>query len=160
MFQKPSTLKKSLHWCFLCVCSRCLIYKVHAAFQRAFILPNPLSFVKNFFRLHRRSFHLLRRKPRRICSVLAAAALADSLFRLPHPFALVKLFFRFFEVFRTENRSWSLAPPEECDPPSLKDSLISLPRRPRIVKHFFRPLHSFPWAPAVPAFPCSKGARL
>ena len=40
-----------LFWCFVFLSSRCLIYKVHAASQRAFILPHPVGLVKHFFQL-------------------------------------------------------------------------------------------------------------
>ncbi len=40
-----------LFWCFVFLSSRCLIYKVHAALQRAFILPHSVMFVKHFFQL-------------------------------------------------------------------------------------------------------------
>ena len=92
MFQKAKYFYKVLTLVLLCVCSRCLIYKVHAALQRAFILPKLEPFVKNFFRLHR-SFS----KPLRL--VLDAAALADSLFRVPHSFASVKHLFSLFRTF-------------------------------------------------------------
>ena len=112
----------------LCVCSRCLIYKVHAAVQRAFILPKLGLFVKNFFRLHR-----VFSKPLRL--VLAAVALADSLFRVPHSFASVKHLFSFFRTFSFDSRTSDPCPiPKEwgC---RLVDSSIILPRCSRVVKH-------------------------
>ena len=38
-----------LFWCFVFRSSRCLIYKVHAASQRVFILPHSVVLVKHFF---------------------------------------------------------------------------------------------------------------
>ena len=114
----------------LCVCSRCLIYKVHAAFQRAFILPKLKPFVKNFFRLHRGTF-----VPLRLC--FGRRRFRDSLFSLPRSFASVKLLFSSFRTFSFESGTSEACPIPLDRGRCPADSLIILPRQLPVVKHFF-----------------------
>ena len=76
-----------LFWCFVFLSSRCLIYKVHAASQRAFILPHSVELVKRFFQLLSK-----------LLSALGSFASCANSFILPDFRALVKNFFRGFPI--------------------------------------------------------------
>ena len=85
-----------LFWCFVFLSSRCLIYKVHAALQRAFILPHSVVLVKHFFNFFRSFCQRLARL--RLTRTHLVYQIAEFLSRT------------FFEVFRIsrDTRSRSL----------------------------------------------------
>ena len=71
--------------------SRCLIYKVHSAVSRAFIVSHQVSFVKNFFQILSNFLWSARR--------FAVSRSAANSFSLAHLHPFVKNFFRISSSF-------------------------------------------------------------
>ena len=133
--------------------SRCLIYKVHAAYSAGFYFTRFVLVCQELFSSSSLRFTEAPTSGHR-------SALADSLFSLAHSFWFVKHFFTFFSVFSTETQAFQRLPSLSEWPAASRGDLIRIPYALLFVKHFFQSPQSLPAGFSVSSACLSKGAQL
>ena len=133
--------------------SRCLIYKVHAAYSAVFYFTRFVLVCQELFSSSSLRFTEAPTSGSR-------SALADSLLSLARSFSFVKLFFAFFSVFSTGKPAFQALARLSERPAVQLDDLIRLPHALPFVKSCFPVLCPFRRVSGLPALPSRKGARL